>query len=147
MKYFIFFFALAIGIAALWYSQAFIRLYWKTGKWNKVQAKVLSKEVVLNPRSNSLRSPYRLQVQYSYHINNKDYTSTKLDLVELMDGFQSYTKPAGEKRLAEIKEFITVYVNPDEPTQAVAERAGIFLFVFVFLIGFFSVLIGITKLF
>ena len=43
MNYFTFIFATVIGLAAIWMSIKFIRLYLKVKKWNRVNATVTSK--------------------------------------------------------------------------------------------------------
>ena len=140
-------FSLVIGIAAILTSWKLIKLFLETGKWNRVEAKVLSKEVVFNNLSRSPRTPYTVLIEYSYQINNKDYRGSKLDLVELIGGFSSYRKPIAEERMGQIKEKEMVYVNPNDHAQSVMNRKGITLYLIVFIMGLFALLFGIAKFF
>lgn len=147
MRYFVLIFAFVIGFFATWASQRLVRLYFKVGGWEKVKAKVLSKEVVLKKQSTSKGTPYKIVVRYSYRYNNKDYQGDKFHLSELVGGFNSYMKSDADKRLAEIQNEVEIYVNPNDPSQSVMERGGIFLYVVMLIMALFSFLIGFGYFF
>ena len=88
-----------------------------------------------------------IQIRYAFRYNQVDYTGNKVDLIELAGGFRNYRKPQGEEKIAEVKEQMDVYVNPDNPTEAVMERGGIGFYFLIFFIGVLSLIIGIAKLF
>jgi len=147
MKYFTLIFALAIGVVAIWMSQKLVRLYFTVRSWDKVRAKVLSKEIVVNEKSSDVEQPYRLKVEYSYQYKDVDYKGNKIDLVELMGGSRNYRKAEGEKRVAKFDDEITIYINPDNPTQSVMSRDGIILYFFIFIMGLFSIILGFSEVF
>ena len=70
MNYFTFIFSLIISLVAFWFSLKFIRLYFKVKRWSRVMATIISKEVILHPKTSSPRSPYGLKVEYAYQVNN-----------------------------------------------------------------------------
>lgn len=146
MEYFTFVFALIIGIVCVWMSLKFIKIYLITKDWNTAPAKVLAKELVLNEQGYSVRTPYRLKIEYAYQYNNIDYRSTKLDLIELSGGYSACRKKEGDKRIARIKDDVSVYVNPKDPSQAVMYRDGIILYSFVLIMGIFSILLGFSYI-
>ena len=144
MEYFTLVFALVIGIVCLWISLKFIKIYRITQDWNAVQAKVLFKELVLNEQGSNPKTPYRLKIEYAYQYNNMDYRGTKVDLTELYGGYSAWRKKEGDKKIARIKDDVSVYVNPKDPSQAVMYRDGIILYSFVFIMGIFSILLGFS---
>ena len=146
MNYVTFIFAAVIGLAALWFSIKFIRLYFKVIKLNKVNATVTSKEIFLNPKVSSSRSPYGLKVNYKYQIGNSTYTGNKLYLVELIGGQANHMKSVAENKLNQIADKETVYVNPIDPTQSVMYCNGIGLYIFVFCMGIMALLIGVSYI-
>ena len=147
MSYLIIIFPFVIGISAILASWKLVRLYFKIGGWDRVEAKVISKEVVYSNLSSSPKTPYTILVDYTYNYNNKEYRGTKLDLVELIGGFSSYGKPEAEMRMEKIKEKAMIYVNPNDQAQSIMNRSGVTLYLIIFVIGIFSVLYGVLKLF
>ena len=147
MKYFTVAFAMVIGITALWMSQKLIRLYFTVGGWHKTQAKVLSKEVIFDAQSTSQGYPYLVKVEYSYRYNNMDYLGNTVNLVELSGGTNTYRKAGSERRLSKIQNEASIFVNPENPSQSVMYRDGVILYFFIFIMGFFSIIIGLSKLF
>lgn len=146
MNYFIFIFSLTVSISAFWFSIKFIRLYLKVKKWNRVTATILSKEIVLNPKSSSARSPYGLKVEYSFNYNNSEYKGHNVYLIELSGGWANHMKSTAERELSKIGDMMSVYVNPNDPSQSVIYCQGIGLYVFVFFMGIMALLIGFSKI-
>lgn len=147
MYYLVIIFPFVIGISAILASWKLVRLYLKIGGWDRVEAKVLSKEVAFNNLSSSPKSPYTVLVDYVYTYKNKEYRGSKLDLVELIGGFSSYRKPDAEKRMNAIREKEMIFVNPADETQSLMNRSGVTLYVIIFMMGIFSLVYGIAKLF
>ena len=147
MSYLIIIFPFVIGISAILASWKLVRLYFRIGKWERVEAKVISKEVAYNNLSNSARTPYTILVEYVYTHNGKEYRGSKLDLIELIGGFSSYRKPDAEKRMETIKATEMVYVNPNDRTQSIMNRNGVTLYLIIFVMGIFSILYGVLKFF
>lgn len=128
-------------------SWKLVRLYLKIGGWDRVEAKVVSKEVAFNNLSSSPKSPYTILVNYVYRYKNKEHKGNKLDLVELIGGFSSYPKPDAEKRMNNIKDKEMIFVNPENEAQSIMNRSGVALYVIIFMMGIFSLIYGIAKRF
>ena len=146
MNYFIFIFSLVISVAAFWFSVKFIRLYFKVRKWNRVDASVLLKEIILNPKSSSARSPYGLKVVYAFKFNNKEYQGSNVYLVELAGGQANHMKSTAESKLNKIEDTMSIFVNPNDASQSVMYCEGLGLYVLVFFMGILSLLIGLSKI-
>ena len=144
MNYVTFIFATIIGLAALWFSIKFIRLYFRVKKWNRVNATVTSKELFIHPKYSTSRSPYGLKVEYNYQVSNSSYTGNKVYLLELIGGQTNHMKKTAESTLSKIEQTRSVYVNPADPTQSVMFREGVGLYVFVFFMGIMALLIGVS---
>lgn len=146
MNYVIFIFLLIIALASFWISIKMIRLYLKVKDWNRVNANVLTKELFIHPKYSASRSPYGLKVEYSYLVNNIEYKEHKIYLAELAGGQVNHTQRVAQNKLDKIQSTMPVFVNPNNPQEAVMYCEGIGLYVFVFFMGFLSILIGLTYL-
>jgi hypothetical protein len=146
MNFVTFIFATVIGLAALWFSVKFIRLYFQVKKWNRVKTTILSKEIFLHFKVSSSRSPYGLKVTYTYQINNITYTGDKVYLVELAGGQTNHMKKTADAALSKVNQAMEIYVNPTDPTKSVMFCEGVGLYIFVFFMGITSLLIGISNI-
>ena len=146
MNYVTFIFATVIGLAAIWMSIKFIRLYLKVKKWNRVNATVTSKELFLHPKVSTSRSPNGLKVEYVYQVNNGNYTGSKVYLAELAGGQSNHMKKTAESILSKIGQTMSIYVNPTDPTQSVMFCEGVGLYVFVFCMGIIALLVGVSNI-
>lgn len=146
MNYISFIFAVVISISAFWFSIKFIRLYFKVKKWNRVTANVISKEIIIHPKYSTSRTPFGLKVDYLYQIQNINYTSHHVYLIELRGGQANHMKSDAENRLNKIDKTMSVYVNPNDPTQSVMYCEGIGLYIFVFCMGIVASLVGLSNL-
>ena len=146
MNYVTFIFSLIISLVAFWFSIKFIRLYFQVKRWNRVMATILSKEVILHPKTSSPRSPFGLKVGYTYQVNQVTFSGNKVDLIELPGGQTNHMKSTAEKRLAKIGNAALIYVNPTDPTQAVMYCEGLGLYIFIFFMAIFSLLIGLVNI-
>jgi hypothetical protein len=81
-----------------------------------------------------------------YNYNGTQYNGNKLDLVELIGGYSSYSKEDAENRMKEIKDNEVIFLNPKEPKQTVMNRKGVTLYMVVFLMGILAVLFGVLKI-
>jgi hypothetical protein len=123
-----------------------IRLYLKVKKWNRVNAQVNSKEIIIHPKYSTTRTPYGLKVNYTYTLNNQTYEGHHVCLAELAGGQANHMKNDAENKLNKIQEHMLVFVNPHDPAQSVMYCEGIGLYVFVFCMGILSLLIGLGSL-
>jgi len=146
MNYVTFIFAIVIGLAAIWFSIKFIRLYFKVKKWNRVSATVTLKELFIHPKYSTSRSPYGLKVEYNYQIGDSTFTGNKVYLLELIGGQVNHLKKTAERTLSKIGQSMEVYVNPSDPTESVMFCEGVGLYVFVFFMGIMALLIGVSYI-
>lgn len=144
MNYFTFIFALVISAVAFWFSIKFIRLYFKVKRWSRVNATILSKEIFLHPKTTSSRSPFGIKTEYSFRFNDTDHKGHNVYLVELAGGQANHMKSTAENKLNKIDDIMSIYVNPNDPSQSVIYCEGIGLYILVFFMGLFSLLIGLS---
>ncbi len=142
----IFILAAVVGLAAIWFSIKFIRLYLKVKKWDRVNAIVTHKSMFIHPKYSTSRSPYGLKVEYNYQVNNSTYTGNKVYLLELIGGQTNHMKQSAESTLNKINETMKVYVNPIDQTQSVMFCEGVGLYMFVFCMGIVALLIGVSNI-
>lgn len=145
MKIFILVFCCVIALAAFWYGTKLIRLYLKVKSWQKITAKILKKEVVKRKLSSASRAQYKPSIAYSYFYDLKEYKGERIFLVELLKGERGFLHSAAEKFLNKIKPEEEIYVDPENPEESVMFCDGIFLYIMMFVMGFMSLLIGLTN--
>lgn len=146
MNYLVFVFSLLIGIACFWISLKMIRLYLKVKKWSRVDAQVISKEIIIHPKYSTTRTPYGLKVIYSYVFNDQSYTGHHVYLAELAGGQANHLKSDAENKLSRIQASMPIFVDSTDPEQSVMYCEGIGLYIFVFCMGILSLLIGLGSL-
>ena len=145
MKIFTLIFCLAIAFGAFWYGVKLIKLYLRVKKWDRVKATVIQKSVVERKQAAASRAGYKPSIDYSYTYNSKPYTGHKIFLVEVINGERGFMKHAAEKWLKKINPDITIYVDPNDPANAVMFCEGITLYIFVLVMGLMSLLIGLLN--
>lgn len=146
MNYLVFVFSLLIGIGCFWISFKMISLYLKVKKWNRVNAQVISKEIIIHQKYSTSRTPYSLKVNFSYMFNDQSYIGHHVYLVEIAGGQANHLKSDAENKLNSIQPSMLIFVDPTNPTQSVMYCEGIGLYVFVFCMGILSLLIGFGSL-
>lgn len=142
MAIFILIFSILIAAVCFWSSIKLILLYLKVNAWEKVNATVVSKKVVLHKKISTKNSPYWIFVEYKYNYKGKEYTNSKVYLVELIGGQTNHMESAANKKINEIKESETIFVNPKDPQESVMFCNGIVMYVVIFFFGIMSLLIG-----
>ncbi len=145
MKIFTLIFCLVIACSAFWYGVKLIKLYLRVKKWCKVKATVTQKSVIQRKQAAASRAGYKPSIDYSYIYNSKTYSGNKIFLVELIKGERGFMKHAAEKWLKKINPEIEIYVDPNNPENAVMLCEGITLYIFVFVMGLMSLLIGLLN--
>ena len=145
MKIFILVFCIVIAFAAFWYGTKLIKLYLKVKRWQKTTAKILKKEVVKKTLSSASRARYKPSIEYSYFYDLKEYKGERIFLVEFLKGERGFLYSAAEKFLAKINPETEIYVNPENPEESVIFCDGIFLYVMMYVMGFMSLLVGLTN--
>lgn len=139
-------FGFVIGIVCFWVSAKLIRLFFKVQKWDRVEAKILSKEIFLRPKYSTSRTPYGIKVMYEFNFNGRKYTGDKMTLPELLGGHVNYMQKDAEKRILKIESTPQLYVNPNNPDESVLYCRGIGFYLIIFCIGILSCLIGLSAL-
>ena len=145
MKIFTLIFCLVIAFGAFWYGVKLIKLYLRVKKWDRVKAAVIQKSVVKRKSASASRAGYKPSIDYSYTYNSKTYNGNKIFLVELINGERGFMQHAAEKWITKIKPEIEIYVDPNNPEEAVMFCEGIALYVFVLIMGLMSLLIGLLN--
>jgi hypothetical protein len=139
-------FCFVIGSAALFYGFKFIRLYKTVRKWNKVPARILHKAIVPRKLAAASRARFALSIEYSYRMDQKEYTNHMVFLVELIKGERAFYKKDVEKFLNCLNNEMEVFVDPEDPKRSVMFCDGIILYLFVVIIGCFAILAGLVGL-
>lgn len=145
MKLFVLIFSLVIAFVAIYYGIKMLRIYRRISKWTKTNAKVLSKAVAPKKLASGSRARFRIVMEYSYWFNNKEYKNDKVFLVELLNGEKGFLFRQGEKFLQKINSEIEIYVDPNDPARSVAYRDGLFMYLVMIFMGFFSAMIGLLN--
>lgn len=140
-------FALILSAGCFWASVKILRLYYKVKRWQRVNARVISKEVVIHEKFFSADTPYKINAKYAYVLNGVEYSGDKIHLVELLGGQASYMKKDADRRLDKIMGLMSIYVDPKEPINSVMYCEGVVLYYIAFVMGLFALVFGISKLF
>ncbi len=138
-------FAIILGLGSFWFSIKFLKLYFKVKGWNRVEAKVVSKEIGIHEKYSTTRTPYKLNATYTYVFNGLEFSGSKIYLAELLGGQANHMKADAEKRLEQIQDNMTIYVDPKDPKESVMYCEGVSLYYFVLAMGVFALLFGLTK--
>jgi Protein of unknown function (DUF3592) len=144
MDYLIILFACSIASGCFWAGYKLGRLYLKVIKWNRVEAKIISKEVLLREKYSTSRTvAYAPFIQYSYSVNGIVYIGSKVHLEELVGGHRGFRKLAAEKFVQNLGSQMMVYVNPKHPEQSVMNCSGGGIYLGLISVGFIAILGGV----
>ena len=138
-------FALFIGALSIWMSIKFLRTYFKVKQWNRVDAKVTEKEIVLQEEYSNTRRPCKLKVKYRYNVDGSELIGSKVYLAEVIGGRSSHMRSDAERRIKKIDDNMLIHVDPADPKNSVIFCDGAGLFFFTLCTGFFAILFGISK--
>jgi Protein of unknown function (DUF3592) len=145
MKIFTIVFSLIIAILCFWMDLKMIFLYFKVKKWQKVEAEILDKNVVYNPKGmHRGRAVYMPKINYEYSIDGKNFKGSYTYLEELLNGTRSFMKSSVEKFIVNIKNKETIFVNPSKPEESVIFCDGIGKYILVVFMGILSLFIGLV---
>ncbi|MCU0436750.1 MAG: DUF3592 domain-containing protein [Raineya sp.] len=142
-------FAFLISIVCFWASQRLIRLYLNVKKWNRIEAQIISKEVVYDANllgGSSACSKYTVKTEYQYEFKDKTYTNSKIMLAELLGGRFATLEWQAKKIAERITNPIKIYVNPHKPQESVIFCEGITLYFIIAFMGFVAFLIGLVNI-
>lgn len=145
MKIFILVFSCVISFACFWAGNKLVKLWLKVRRWKKTKAEIISKTVEERKQASASRAGYKVSLIYIYKFNNLEYRGNKTFLVELLKGERGFLKSAAEKFISKLNTQTEVYVNPENPEEAVMFCDGILLYAFTLLMAPLSLLLGILN--
>jgi Protein of unknown function (DUF3592) len=145
MKIFIIVFAITMAFTCFWISYRMVLLYFRIKKWQRVDARIISKEVVKLKNHSNTRNQFTVKAQYSFTCNNQKYIGTKVYLVELL--YANFMKQSADEKLNETKPTMSIYVNPGNANESVMFCDGIGLYTIVFFMGCFALLYLLSSFF
>ncbi len=144
MDYFVVLFACAIASGCFWAGYKMVRIYLKVSKWKRVEANIISKNVILREKYSTSRTvAYAPIIQYSYSVNGIVYSGSKVHLEELIDGQRGYRKEAAEKFIQGLGSQVMIYVNPHKPERSVMYCSGVGIYIGFIVGGFLAILVGV----
>jgi len=141
-KLFLFLFALpffGVGVWMAWSAGSNIADSWHMQQWTPVQAMVISGGYETHSGDDS--NTYEAYADYEYGFGGQTYRNNRVAIAGGADNIGDYQQDLG-RRLGSARdsgEGITVYVNPDDPADAIVDRSvrwgligfkSIFIFVF-----------------
>ncbi|PKL48213.1 MAG: hypothetical protein CVV42_10545 [Candidatus Riflebacteria bacterium HGW-Riflebacteria-2] len=112
-----------VGLVFLWRGVDMFYIYFASGSWPVVQARVLSAEVVKLAHTRN-QSTTGARGSFTYEFQGKNYTSTHIDIA----GGSNTNVADKEKKVAMLQEAlksnksIDAYVNPKDPSYAIIFR-------------------------
>jgi|688.fasta_scaffold937900_1 hypothetical protein len=141
MDYLIILFACSIASGCFWAGYKLGRLYLKVIKWNRVEATIISKEVLLREKYSTSRTvAYTPFIQYSYSVNGIVHIGSKVHLEELVVGQRGFRKFDAEKFVQILGSQMMVYVNPKHPEKSVMICSGGGIYVGLIAFGLIAIL-------
>ena len=134
----------AVGIGFLFFKSMPMVVDWtKMQSWEPVQAQLL--DYNLHQGSVEGTTTYRAKAEYEYYYNNKKYTAKRVSIDRGSDNIGSYHQDMYDKLSRVDNKPMTIWVNPNDPHQAVVDRSfryGKFLFFLLFVVIFGGVGLG-----
>ena len=112
-----------VGLVFLWRGVDMFYIYFASGSWPVVQARVLSAEVVKLAHGRN-QSTTGARGSFTYEYQGKKYTSTQIDIA----GGSNTNVADKEQKVAILQEAlktnqsIDAYVNPKDPSYAIVFR-------------------------
>lgn len=131
------YFILVIGAFALASGIMLLRSTFTTRSYSEATGRIVErslKEATLTSGGNKTGPRYERNVKYVYTVNGTEYSGIRISLTAV-----SYSKPRAEEALRALPEQVTVFYNPQNPQDALLERGGLALPIFVLLFGLLSV--------
>lgn len=120
---------------------------WQTmSRWQSTPASVTQAELKVSHGDDS--TSYQATATYSYTINGRTYTNSRVGINSGYDNIGSWQKDksAALKRHRRNKDLIIVYVNPNDPQDSIIYpelRIGLFIFKIIFALIFGGVGFGL----
>jgi hypothetical protein len=133
-------FVLVLGVGAL---SASVMLAWRlrrARKYRPVPARVVERSVV-GVLSGPGRATFGPKVRYTYQVGGREFVNDRWAYFE-----RGYTRGKAERTAAAVPDEITVYISPNDPSQAVVDRSGTGVAVVVGCLGTLLVLVALLMI-
>ncbi len=128
-----------VGVWALWSVSSGFTDAWHMQSWQPTQARLI--RAGYDTRSGDDSNTYEAYALYAYSIGGQEFTNDRVAIAGGADNIGDYQRDMGRKLSAAFSrgETITIYVDPDDPREAIIDRdlrwgligfKAIFLFVF-----------------
>lgn len=128
----------AVGVWMLWSISSGFYDAWRMTGWQPVQAQLLSAGYETHSGDSTTYSAY---ARYTYRHYGQTYTGERVSLSSGGDNIGSYQQDLGARLSSTMQrgETVTVWINPDDPSESIVDRTirwgmvgfkSIFLFVF-----------------
>jgi hypothetical protein len=129
---------IAILIASAWfcYNSNTTKLYMQVKNWDRVEAKILSKNEVLYENTASVvEKRYTLKVEYEYQINNITYKGNTYQFTEIIGKYKDlYKSYEANQILTSINNKMLIYVNPNNPNESTLLIRGILSYLVLWIV-------------
>ena len=145
MKLFTLIFCCIISFTAFWYGIKLIKLYLRVRKWEHIKATITHKSVVKRKLASASRAGFKPSIDYTYTVNGIEYAGNRIFLAEILNGERGFLKQAAEKYIEKVKPEMEIYVDPENPEEAVMNCDGITMYVAALIMGLLSLLIGVGN--
>lgn len=129
----------AVGIGMFAFKSMPMIVDWvKVQSWQPVQANLIDHSLAYSS-SGEGGTTYKAKASYEYYYNNQKYTAKRVGISGGSDNVGSYHQDMQRKLSRVGNKPMTVWVNPNEPSQAIIDRSfryGLLFFYFVFVVVF-----------
>jgi hypothetical protein len=141
-------FVLLLGLAFAWVGNMYSSLARRMRSFKSVPGTVTAREVVIVPSGNTTEGRwgegggYTPQVTYRYVVDGVELQSNKL-----ARAVYGYKRVVAERKLAEIPDQVTVWYDPQNPSEAYLRKHGPAFGYAILTLGVFLVLGALVSLF
>lgn len=134
-----------IGFLLLLYQAALLYKILQCKNWNEVKGEVISSKLGVIENTGEVDTSYRAKIEYQYSVNKNTYTSNR---IYFGDKLSSSFKSSSISLLNNypIGQLVTVFYNPLNNKDSVLEQRLSKEVVFMFIIGFLSMIVGLYFL-
>lgn len=147
-QYIISIFLIIIGGVATFMGIKLMRFRIRLSNWKETSGKILHKRVdekEILPGADL--DNFRIYLSYEYQVNGNNFIGNRYNAIELLGGETASLKRIANKEIEKLPEEITVYYDPQKPSDSFVNPISFFsLFISLF-IGIPFLLAGIIMLF
>jgi len=129
----------AVGVRMFAFNSMPMIVDWvKIQSWQPVQASLIDHSIAYSHNGEGSFN-YKVKASYEYHYNNHKYIGKRVGINRGSDNIGSYHKDMRQKLSRVGNKPMTVWVNPNEPSQAIIDRSfryGVLFFYLFFVVVF-----------